>query len=125
MEFRLIIFLGMAVVILSVWIFSNTESLLMRPLTGPDQFFSGVPYIIFSISGNDVILIQPSSTILVYLLGLIMIAIGVCFSGDKKGTTVTLLLDHRINPVGHQRIFRRYELSGFRLRAEHSSLQKA
>jgi len=97
----------------------------MNPSTTPDQFLSGMPYLTFSIPGKDIILIQPSSTILVYLLRLIMIAIGLCFSGDKKGTTVTLLLEHRINPVGHQRIFRRYELSGFRLRAEHSSIQKA
>ena len=74
----------MAVVILSVWTFSNTESLLMQPLTTPDQFLSGMPYITFSIPGKDVILIQPSSTILVYLLGLIMIAIGVYFLVSKK-----------------------------------------
>lgn len=74
----------MMIVILSIWIFSNTESLLMLPLTTPDQFLSGMPYITFSIPGNDVILIQPSSTILVYLLGLIMIAIGVYFLVTKK-----------------------------------------
>lgn len=74
----------MAGVILSVWIFSNTESLFMLPLTAPDQFLSGMPYISFSIPGKDVILIQPSSTILVYLLGLIMIAIGVYFLVTKK-----------------------------------------
>jgi len=74
----------MAVVILSVWTFSNTESLLMLPLTTPDQFLSGMPFITFSIPGKDVILIQPSSTILVYLLGLIMIAIGVYFLVTKK-----------------------------------------
>lgn len=74
----------MAVVILSVCLFSNTESLLMLPLTTPDQFLSDMPYITFTIPGKDVILIQPSSTILVYLLGLIMIAIGVYFLVTKK-----------------------------------------
>lgn len=78
------IFLSMAVVILSVCLFSNTESLLMLPLMTPDQFLSGMPYMNFSIAGRDVILIQPSSTILVYLLGLIMIAIGVYFLVTKK-----------------------------------------
>jgi hypothetical protein len=43
-----------------------------------------MPYITLSIPGKDVILIQPSSTILVYLLGLIMIAIGVYFLVPKK-----------------------------------------
>jgi len=56
----------------------------MLPLTTPDQFLSDMPYITFSIPGKDVILIQPSSTILVYLLGLIMIAIGVYFLVTKK-----------------------------------------
>jgi hypothetical protein len=74
----------MMIVILSIWIFSNTESLLMLPLTTPDQFLSGMPYVTFSIPGKDVILIQPFSSILVYLLGLIMIAIGVYFLVTKK-----------------------------------------
>ena len=74
----------MAVVILCVWTFSNTESLLMLPLTTPDQFLSGMPYTTLSILGNDVILIQPSSTFLVYFLGLIMIAIGFYFLVTKN-----------------------------------------
>jgi len=87
------------IVILSIWIFSNTESLLMLPLTTPDQFLSDMPYLTFSIPGKDVILIQPSSTILVYLLGLIMIAIGVYFLVTKK-PAVMLLLGYRINRRG-------------------------
>jgi hypothetical protein len=89
----------MMIVILSIWIFSNTESLLMLPLTTPDQFLSGMPYVTFSIPGKDVILIQPFSTILVYLLGLIMIAIGVYFLVTKK-PAVMLLLGYRINRRG-------------------------
>ena len=80
----ILIFLGMTVTILAVCIFSNTGGLLMLPLTTPDQFLSGMPYTTLSILGKDVILIQPSSTILVYLLGLIMIAIGVYFLVTKK-----------------------------------------
>ena len=87
------------IVILSIWIFSNTESLLMLPLTTPDQFLSGMPYVTFSIPGKDVILIQPFSTILVYLLGLIMITIGVYFLVTKK-PAVMLLLGYRINRRG-------------------------
>ena len=72
------------IVILSIWIFSNAESLLMLPLMIPDQFLSDMPYSTLSIFGKDVILIQPSSTIVVYLLGLIMIAIGFYFLVTKK-----------------------------------------
>jgi hypothetical protein len=87
----------------------------MLPLTTLDQFLSGMPYVTFSIPGKDVILIQPSSTILVYLLGLIMIAIGVYFLVTKK-PAVTILLGYRINRRGHQCNCRWNELSGFRLR---------
>lgn len=80
----LLIFLGMTVTILAVCMFSNTGGLLMLPLTTPDQFLSGMPYATLSIHGKDFILIQPSSTILVYLLGLIMIAIGIYFLVTKK-----------------------------------------
>jgi hypothetical protein len=71
----------------------------MLPLTTPDQFLSGMPYVTFSIPGKDVILIQPFSTILVYLLGLIMIAIGVYFLVTNK-PAVTILLGYRINRRG-------------------------
>jgi hypothetical protein len=74
----------MMIVILSIWIFSNAESLLNQPLTAPNQFLSDMPYNTLSIFGKDVILIQPSSTILVYLLGLIMIVFGVYFLVTKK-----------------------------------------
>ena len=56
----------------------------MLPLMIPDQFLSDMPYSTLSIFGKDVILIQPSSTIVVYLLGLIMIAIGFYFLVTKK-----------------------------------------
>jgi cadmium resistance protein CadD (predicted permease) len=106
----------MMIDILSIWIFSNTESLLMLPLTTLDQFLSGMPYVTFSIPGKDVILIQPSSTILVYLLGLIMIAIGVYFLVTKKNQKSSYYWAIGLIVVGHQCNCRRNELSGFRLR---------
>lgn len=104
------------IVILSIWIFSNTESLLMLPLTTLDQFLSGMPYVTFSIPGKDVILIQPFSTILVYLLGLIMIAIGVYFLVTKKNQKSSYYWAIGLIVVGHQCNCRWNELSGFRLR---------
>jgi hypothetical protein len=75
----------MTFVILAVCIFSNTGSLLMLPLTTPQQFLAGMPHITFSIFGRDLVLIQPSSTIFVYFLGLIMIVIGIYFLATKRG----------------------------------------
>ncbi len=49
------------------------------PLTSPEAFLSGMPYTQVSMFQHDLILIQPSSTFLVYFLGLLMIAGGVSF----------------------------------------------
>jgi len=115
-----LIFLGMMIVILSIWIFSNAESLLNQPLTAPNQFLSDMPYNTLSIFGKDVILIQPSSTILVYLLGWIMIVFGVYFLVTKKNQQSRYYWAIGLIVVGHQRNCRRDELSGFRLRIKMS-----
>lgn len=75
----IIIFLAMLVMIILVIVFNNTGSLLVIPTTPPDTFLSSVPHIPIRIFGETLILIEPSSTILVYLLGLIMIGLGVGF----------------------------------------------
>ena len=106
----------MMIVILSIWIFSNAESLLMLPLMIPDQFLSDMPYSTLSIFGKDVILIHPSSTILVYLLGLIMIVFGVYFLVTKKNQQSRYYWAIGLIVVGHQCNCRWNELSGFRLR---------
>lgn len=78
-----ILFIGMLVIITAVCVFSNTSTLLLTPLTQPDQFLAGMPHITLSIFGWQPILIQPSSTILVYLLGILMIVLGIYFLAAK------------------------------------------
>lgn len=73
------IFLAMAVMIVAVIRFNNTGGLLMVPLTTPAAFLSGEPHISLSLFGRTFILIEPSSTILVYLLGFIMVGLGIGF----------------------------------------------
>jgi hypothetical protein len=80
----LMIFLGIVVVILLICFFSNTGSLLLLPLITPEKFLSSMPYTRLSILGHDLILIQPSSTFFVYLLGVLMIAIGIYFLTTKR-----------------------------------------
>lgn len=80
----LILFLGMVVVIVSVCLLGNTDSLLMMPLTTPEKFLSGMPHTTISIFGLDLVLIQPSSTFFVYFLGVVMILIGIYFLTTKK-----------------------------------------
>jgi hypothetical protein len=78
------IFLAMTAAILAVCVFSSTGSLLLIPLTTPEQFLSGMPHIPFSFFGRETVLIQPSSTFFVYLLGGIMIMIGVYFLASNR-----------------------------------------
>lgn len=59
--------------------FSNTGSLLLEPITSPDNFLSTMPYTQVSIFGRVLVLIQPSSTFFVYALGVLMIIVGIYF----------------------------------------------
>ena len=80
-----LIFLAMLAMILLVIIFNNTSSLLMVPATTPEAFLSSIPHFPLTIFGKTLILIEPSSTILVYLLGLIMVGLGIGFLVTQNG----------------------------------------
>lgn len=81
---RLLLFFGMITTIILVCTFSNTNQLLLLPLTTPETFLASMPYISISLFLHQYILIQPSSTILVYSLGLIMICFGTFFIITRK-----------------------------------------
>jgi hypothetical protein len=75
----ILIFLAMAAITTVVIVLNHTSEFLMVPPTTPAAFLAGVPHIPIAIFGRTLILIEPSSTVLVYLLGLIMIGLGVMF----------------------------------------------
>jgi len=62
-----------------ILIFDHTSTLLMNPLVTPSSFLLGMPYVNMSLLDTQFVLIQPSSTIFVYLLGLLMIGLGIFF----------------------------------------------
>lgn len=70
------VFLGMLAMILAVCWLGNTDGLLMLPLTTPDEFLARMPHVPLRVFGIEFVLIQPSSTFLVYLLGGIMVLAG-------------------------------------------------
>lgn len=74
------IILGMALIL----IFDNTHSILLSPLTSPEAFLASMPYWNISFFGLEFVFIQPSSSFFVYLLGGLMIAIGVVFLKNGK-----------------------------------------
>lgn len=78
------IYIGMFVSVLVIIFLSNIFNLFQTPLITPEEFLSEMPYLEFSLFGNTVILIQPSSTFFVYLLGVIMILIGIYFVLKKE-----------------------------------------
>jgi len=75
---------GMIISILAVLIFGRTEALLMIPGTTPEAFLAGMPYSMISLLGKEVVLIQPSSTFLVYFLGILILAVGSYFVATRK-----------------------------------------
>lgn len=81
---RLLIFFGMITAIMLVCIFNNTNQLLLQPPTTPEMFLSSMPHISLSLFKHEYVLIQPSSTIFVYFLGLFMIFIGMHFVITRK-----------------------------------------
>ena len=62
-----------------ILIFDHTSTLLMNPLVTPSSFLLGMPSVNMSLFDTQFVLIQPSSTIFVYLLGLLMIGLGIFF----------------------------------------------
>ncbi|MRS03963.1 hypothetical protein EG832_12195 [bacterium] len=79
----ILFFLAMITLIVFLCFFSNSNQLIMMPLTTPEQFLINMPHIKMSLFSHDLIFIQPSSSIFVYTLGLLMIVIGVFFVASR------------------------------------------
>ena len=78
------IFLGMLATILAVCWLGNTDVLLMLPLTAPDEFLARMPHVPLRVLRMEFVLIQPSSTFLVYFLGGSMILAGAYFLRTRR-----------------------------------------
>lgn len=85
-----LIFLAMAVMIAVVILLNNTGGLMMIPPTTPAEFLAGMPNISLPLFGKTFILIEPSSTILIYLLGIIMFGLGIWFISTRKKSRARL-----------------------------------
>ncbi|MBI9109421.1 MAG: hypothetical protein JEZ04_21935 [Spirochaetales bacterium] len=83
---RIIIFtLACLTVLLLLEIFFPSD-ILQEPLTKPLDFLSGKPFIDINLFGTDIILIVPSSTFFVYLLGIQTVILGISFLKTKNST---------------------------------------
>jgi hypothetical protein len=77
------IWIGMVLAAVAILLADRTESILMNPQLTPAQFLDTMPYWTVVFFGRSFILIQPSSTFFVYLLGFLMIGLGVLFLKKK------------------------------------------
>lgn len=68
------------VIVVLITFFSRFDEMLLKPLTTGEAFLDGQPYIMI----GDVVLTQPSSTVIVYVLGLFIILLGVRFLKLKE-----------------------------------------
>jgi len=67
-------------VVLLITFFSSFDEMKLMPLTTGEEFLSSQPYIMI----GDVVLTQPSSTVIVYVLGLFIILLGFRFLKKKE-----------------------------------------
>ena len=72
------IFLTISALLISL--FSNFDKMKLSPLITGEEFLSSQPYITI----GDVVLTQPSSTLIVYILGFFIILLGVRFLIKKQ-----------------------------------------
>jgi hypothetical protein len=84
------IFIAIAALIAAVVLLDQTGTLLMVPATTPEAFLSGMPHLPVTLFGRTFPLIQPSSTFLIYLLGLIMVGLGVGFAATRRDSRARL-----------------------------------
>ncbi len=77
-------FVGMLLGIAAVFLFSNLEGLFAVPALSPEQFLAGIPHQTVLLFGSAQIVTQPSSSILVFALGILTIAIGVYFVATQS-----------------------------------------
>ena len=59
-----------------IFIFSNITSILYFPITTPIEWCENQPCVVFELFSQNITIVQPSSTILVYFLGVITIFLG-------------------------------------------------
>jgi hypothetical protein len=78
------IWIGMSLASVAILLADRTESIWMIPNLTPAHFLQGMPYWTVTLFGNSFVLIQPSSTFFVYVLGFLMIGLGVLFLRNKK-----------------------------------------
>ena len=55
------------------------DSIPYQPKQTPDAWLTIQPYANLRVGSEDIILVQPSSTVLVYLLGIVATGAGLCF----------------------------------------------
>ena len=67
-------------VICIITLFNNFDEMKLTPLTTGEEFLGNQPYIMI----GDVVLTQPSSTIIVYMLGIFIILLGIRFLREKE-----------------------------------------
>lgn len=67
-------------VIVVITLFSSFDGMKLSPLVTGEEFLGNQPYIML----GDVVLTQPSSTIIVYFLGIFIILLGVRFLKKKE-----------------------------------------
>ena len=79
------IWILMAAAMLMLVLFNHTESIPAVPQQSPEEFLNSVPYTVTQFAGKTLYITQPSSSVFVHLLGILMIAAGIYFVVKAQG----------------------------------------
>jgi hypothetical protein len=77
-------YIWMLLAIVAVFLFANIEGLLAEPAIDTETFLQTIPHQTILLFGRELMITQPSSTILVFGLGILTISIGIFFFASHR-----------------------------------------
>ncbi len=82
---QLVVSFSLFLILVALVLFNNLEKILYDPLITPEEWLNTQPWIELRILTMNLILVQPTSTLFVFLLGILSIGIGVSiYRGNKN-----------------------------------------
>lgn len=83
-KFKIVLLTSFSLVLIGLVLFNQLDQIIYTPETSPDAWCDSQPCDEINLAATDFTLVQPSSTLFVYLLGIITIGLGVALGLKTK-----------------------------------------
>jgi hypothetical protein len=77
-------FLAFSIILIILINLNNLDTILYEPLATPESWLDSQPWIELHVFTLDLVIVQPTSTILVYSLGILALGIGISILADNQ-----------------------------------------